>query len=86
MKVQAEVSLYPLRTPALAGHVDGFIEHLRGTGLNVEVGPLSSRISGRCGELFRALGEAFEDAARGTDAVLTIKVSNACPGGGRENR
>ena len=86
MKVQAEVSLYPLRTPDLAGGIDAFVEHLRAAGVGVSVGPLSSRVTGRCPELFRALGEAFEHAARGADAVLTIKVSNACPDGGEENR
>jgi len=81
MNVQAEVSLYPLRTPTLMEAIDGFVEHLRSAGLNVEIGPMSSHISGRCRDLFRALGRAFEDAAHAGDIVLTVKVSNACPGG-----
>ena len=84
MKVQTEVSLYPLRTETLTESVDSFVEHLRRAGLNVEIGPMSSRISGECKELFRALGEAFEDAAGGSDAVLTVKVSNACRSGRRK--
>jgi len=81
MKVQAEASLYPLRTATLTEHIDSFVEHLRRVGLNVETGPMSSRINGECGDVFRALGEAFENVARGGDAVLTVKVSNACPSG-----
>ena len=84
MKVQAEVSLYPLRTATLTGPIDDFVEHLRRAGLNVEIGPMGSRINGECKDLFRALGEAFEDAAGDGDAVLTVKVSNACPSGRRE--
>ena len=84
MKVQAEASLYPLRTASLTEPVDSFVEHLRRAGLNVETGPMSSRISGECKDLFCALGEAFEDAAGGSDAVLAVKVSNACPSDQRE--
>jgi len=85
MNVQAEVSLYPLRTPTLMESIDGFAGYLRRAGLDVEIGPMSSRISGRCQDLFRALGQAFEDAAHGGDTVLTVKVSNACPGGRPES-
>ena len=85
MKVQAEVSLYPLRTATLMESIDGFVGHLRRAGLNVEIGPMSSRISGQCRDMFRALAQAFEDAAHGGDTVLTVKVSNACPGGRPED-
>ena len=81
MNVQAEVSLYPLRKPTLMESIDGFVEHLDRANLNVEIGPMSSRIRGQCSELFRALGEAFEEIARDTDAVLIVKLSNACPSG-----
>jgi uncharacterized protein YqgV (UPF0045/DUF77 family) len=81
VKVQAEVSLYPLRTASLTGCIDGFVERLRQGGFNVEIGAMSSRISGRCDGLFRALGGAFEEAARRGDVVLLVKVSNACPVG-----
>jgi len=79
MKVQAEVSLYPLRTATLSGPVDIFVEYLRRAGLNVESGPMSSHIGGECKKLFGALAGAFENTAHGGDIVLTIKVSNACP-------
>ncbi|MDY7010128.1 MAG: YkoF family thiamine/hydroxymethylpyrimidine-binding protein [Planctomycetota bacterium] len=84
MKVQVEVSLYPLRTATLTGPIDDFVEHLRRAGFEVEIGPMGSRINGECKDIFGALGEAFEDAAGGSDAVLTVKASNACPSGRRE--
>ena len=79
MNVQAEVSLYPLRTATLMESIDCFLGHLRHSGLRVEIGPMSSHLVGECGDMFRALGEAFEAAARESDVVVTIKISNACP-------
>ena len=79
MNVQAEVSLYPLRTATLAASIECFLERLRRSGVRVDVGAMSSRLAGECGEMFGALGEAFEAAARQGDVVVTVKVTNACP-------
>jgi uncharacterized protein YqgV (UPF0045/DUF77 family) len=79
MNVQAEISLYPLRTPTLTENIGRFLEHVHSVGLHVEMGAMSSRVRGDCKTLFRALGEAFETAALDIDVVLTVKVSNACP-------
>ena len=82
MRVQAEVSIYPLRTATLMDSIDLFVRHLRRGGLSVEVGPISSHVSGECRDTFRALGEAFEAAARESDVVAAVKVTNACPESG----
>ena len=79
VNIQAEISLYPLRTPNLTELIDSFIRHLRQRNLEVEMGTMSSHISGECKDLFHALGIAFEDVAREGEMVLTVKVSNACP-------
>jgi uncharacterized protein YqgV (UPF0045/DUF77 family) len=79
MRVQGEVSLYPLRTATLMDFIHPFVGHLRRRGLSVEVGPMSSCVRGECRDLFHALGEAFQAAARQCDVVVTVKVSNACP-------
>jgi len=79
MRVQAEVSLYPLRRPSLAESVNRFLEHLGRTGLRVRPGPMSSQIEGAVGEVFGGLAEAFEAAANDADVVMVVKVSNACP-------
>lgn len=81
MKVQAEVSLYPLRTLSLSEAIDAFLDRLRRPGLLVEVTPMSTRVEGESGELFQALREAFDAVVAGGDAVLTLTVSNACPSG-----
>ena len=79
MRVQAEFSLYPLRTPRLADSIDSFVDHLQRSGLAVEVGAMSSRVEGDSDHVMRALGDAFRAAAGRGDIVLTVKLSNACP-------
>jgi uncharacterized protein YqgV (UPF0045/DUF77 family) len=81
VKVQAEVSLYPLRTLSLGEVIAEFLDRLRQSGLVVELGPMGSRIEGESGELFGALHEAFDAVAAGGDVVLTLTMSNACPSG-----
>ena len=79
MKVQAQISLYPLRRPGLAEPIGRFVELLRQEGLDVEVGPMSTEVTGDSKVLFARLAEAFEDATRHGDVVLLLKVSNTCP-------
>ena len=79
MNIQAEVSLYPLRTMTLTASIDRFVRRLRESGVEVQTGPISSRISGECRQVFDSLSAAFEDAARGDDVAAVIKVSNGCP-------
>jgi len=82
MKVQAEVSLYPLRTQDVGGAVAQFIQYLRATELDLDAGPMSTRISGEPKEVFDALRRAFVRLAEQHEIVLTIKASNACPASG----
>ena len=81
MKVQAQISLYPLRRPDLAEPITRFIQQLGRDGLNINVGPMSTQVTGDSKVLFARLAEAFEDAAGRGDVVLLLKVSNACPKG-----
>ncbi len=77
--IQAEISLYPLGETKLFTRIKGFVESLQRSGLTVEVGRMSTVISGESAAVFKALQDAFEsDAARG-GTVMTVKVSNACP-------
>ena len=78
MTISAEISLYPLRTADLSTPIGSFLDRLQETGITVEPGPMSSRITGECSEVFRALGDAFEKGAEQDEVVLVMKVSNAC--------
>jgi uncharacterized protein YqgV (UPF0045/DUF77 family) len=79
MNVQAEISMYPLRTQTLTDTIQSFNKHLCDNKLKVSVGPMSSLVNGECISIFQTLGKAFEAVAKSGDVVLIIKVSNACP-------
>ena len=79
MKVRAEISLYPLKTTELSSPIDEFCRILQAQGLEVQIGPMSSSISGECKDLFEAVQEAFEQLAGKYQVVMTAKISNACP-------
>ncbi len=78
MIIETEISLYPLRTKSLGSAIDDFIAHLKKAGLQIETGPMSSRITGELTEVFPALQEAFAAVADRSQSVLIIKASNAC--------
>jgi uncharacterized protein YqgV (UPF0045/DUF77 family) len=79
MRVQAEVSLYPLRTERLSGPVEKFCQVLRSRGLHVETRSMSTLVVGESGRLFEALKESFEVLAQRDEIVVDCKISNACP-------
>ena len=79
MKIQAEVSVYPLRTEELSGSIDAFCRSLTDDGLELVFGPMSTRVSGESEEVFDAIKRAFDKIARHYEVVLNVKLSNACP-------
>ena len=79
MKIQAEISLYPLRQNDLTEPIQQFVESLKNGNLNVKTGSMSSVISGEESIVFQSLQKAFEQAAQEYEVVLTAKISNACP-------
>ncbi|OHB61730.1 MAG: hypothetical protein A2Y76_00120 [Planctomycetes bacterium RBG_13_60_9] len=79
MRVQAEVSLYPLRTGKLSGPVKEFCDVLRSHGLSVETRSMSTLVTGESDKLFDAVKEGFDVAAQRTEIVIDCRISNACP-------
>ena len=79
MKVQAEVSLYPLRQNDLTKPIQQFVASLKNENLRVKTGSMSSVISGEESIVFQSLQKAFEQAAQKYKVVLTVKISNTCP-------
>ena len=86
MKVQAEVSLYPLRRNELTKPIQQFIELLENNKLKVKSGPMSTLVIGDSQMVFENLQRAFEQLARDYDVVMTIKISNAWPEVNEVNR
>ena len=79
MKVQAEISLYPLRCGDLTEPIRQFIELLETDKLKVETGPMSTLVTGDSQVVFENLEKAFERLASEYKVVVTAKISNACP-------
>lgn len=79
MRVQAQVSLYPLKTKALAKPVEEFCRRLRNPGLTVDTHSMSTLIVGESERVFQAVEQAFQALAADFDIVVDLKVSNACP-------
>jgi len=79
MKVQAEMSLYPLRTDAVGGVIRRFVDELKGDDLTVREGAMSTTLAGGVDEVLAAVGNAFKGVAHDHEGVLVLKVSNACP-------
>ena len=79
MNVQAEISLYPLRTDDMGHAIGRFLGALNAAGLKVEPGSMSSTVSGDVNAVFSSMGAAFAAAAEEGQVVLVMKVSNACP-------
>ena len=79
MKIQAEISLYPLRQKDLTKPIQQFIQAFESNKLKVELGPMSTLVAGDSQVVFESLGEAFEQLAKEYEVVMTAKISNACP-------
>ena len=79
MRVQAQVSIYPLKTKALAKPVEEFCRRLRNPGLTVDTHSMSTLIVGESDGVFQAVKQAFQALAADFDIVVDLKVSNACP-------
>ena len=79
MKIQAEVSLYPLRISNLSKPIEEFLNALKHSGLEIVSGPMSTRITGDSDTVFAALRSAFTSVIDEYEVVMSVKMSNACP-------
>jgi uncharacterized protein YqgV (UPF0045/DUF77 family) len=79
MKIQAELSLYPLKTKELAPSIEDFLRVLAREGISIDTGPMSTVVSGESRAVFQAISESFEEVAEPKEIVLIAKFSNACP-------
>ena len=79
MKVQVEISLYPLHCSDLTEPIQQFAELLKANDLKVEIGPMSTLMSGDSQVIFENIKKAFETLAAEYRLVMTAKISNACP-------
>jgi len=79
MRVEAEVSLYPLGEQRLSPFIASFVSVLKEHGCEVEVGQMSTLLKGDTTQVFAALKAGYEKAAGRGGCVLIVHASNACP-------
>jgi len=79
MKLQVQISIYPLRTESLSKPIDEFCRILKEKGLNIETRTMDSFVVGESDAIFESVREAFEQIAEKYDIAMDFKISNACP-------
>jgi len=77
--ISCQFSLYPLGVADLSPAIEAAVGEFRRLGLETNVGPMSTYVSGDAESVFHGLRRAFEVAAQAGHVVLTVTVSNACP-------
>lgn len=82
MLISAQVGLYPLRQEHLSPAIEAVGEILKEAGLQPQVGPMSTLVTGEAEVVFAALCEAFLHTAATGHVVMSVTLSNACPVGG----
>jgi len=85
MKIQAQISIYPLRTDSLREPVNEFCGILKDKGLEVQTHTMSTSVTGESAAIFECAQEAFEKLAQRYEVVMDLKVSNTCPTSEIEN-
>lgn len=79
MKIQSEISIYPLKTDSLSSPIYEFCQMLKQNGLEVDTQTMGSIIIGESDTVFESVRKAFGKLAEKYDLVMDFKVSNACP-------
>lgn len=74
MIISAQVSLYPLRQAHLSPAIQAVRDALTAAGLQPQVGPMSTMVTGEATVVCAAL-----HAAATGQVVMTVTLSNACP-------
>lgn len=77
--IAAQVSIYPLRQPALSPAIDAAVQIFAEFGLEVEAGAMSTVVTGEDQAVFAALREAFARVTEEGEVVMVVTLSNACP-------
>jgi len=79
VKVQAQISIYPLKTNSLSEPIEQFCGILKNRGLKVQTRAMDSLVVGESDAIFISVQKAFEQIAEKYDVAMDFKISNACP-------
>jgi len=79
MGISAQVSVYPLGQEQLGPAIEAVWQAFRAHGVHYRAGTMSTVVEGNDEEVFAALRDAFQAAAKYGSTVMVVTLSNACP-------
>jgi uncharacterized protein YqgV (UPF0045/DUF77 family) len=77
--ISCQFSLYPLGVEDLSPAIDAAVAEMQALGLELDVGSMSTQVTGETALVFEGLKRTFDVAAREGNVIMTVTVSNACP-------
>ena len=78
MTITVEISYYPL-ADNYTGIIDRFIDDISVEGIAVEVGKMSTLLTGKYDKIMNVLNRSMKTVMADFPSVFTLKISNSCP-------
>ena len=79
MFVSVQFSIYPLREKHLSPAISRVVEIIKGFGLPVETGLMSSTTYGESKVVFKAFKRVYDEVSLASHVAIIMTLSNACP-------
>lgn len=78
MKVDIQVSVYPLGTKKVIEKVTDAIQILKQSNVETFTSPMSTMFSCELEQGLETLGKMFKEVAKDVQTIMTVTVSNCC--------
>lgn len=78
MKVDIQVSVYPLGTKKVIEKVADAIQILKQSNVETFTSPMSTMFSCELEQDLETLGKMFKEVAKDVQTIMTVTVSNCC--------
>ena len=76
--LSCQVSFYPLGQADYLDPINRVLALMEGSGLEYDIGPMSTRLTGESGALFGLLRRISEELYPACGYVMTVTLSNVC--------
>ncbi len=76
--LSCQVSFYPLGQADYLDPINRVLALMEGSGLEYDIGPMSTRLTGESGALFGLLRQISEELCPACGYVMTVTLSNVC--------
>lgn len=78
--IACQIAYYPLGKTEVVSGVREALDIIQGSGLEVQIGPMSTVVSGEASAVYGMLEELTKTMEeRGREFVLSVTVSTSCP-------